>query len=1084
MSSPASGPSFAPEAERLEQVLHMLHCALSSDNALQRQAVSALSEHSVHPEFVLYLAHIFVSPEAAAAPCSSASPTTAHEAVQHIAGLTLKRAIDKGWFSMEQGLREQVGAVLLDALSSPVPFLRGTAANALAAAARAAGIWSIPSLPGHIVSALDYGSDGFAGRGALQAIAMLAEDTAEEWMRGPPPPPGSAAGGVGGEGGGGGEDAGPGPINAIVPLLSAKWMTAPDPADKRLACSAMLEFMHQCGHDLPTEAWGEYMASLAALTSEDSPLVKEVLLRSFAVILVMRFEVVGDAANPMIEYALTALSDEDDLVLKAACEFWRPLLGALGTADSAAHKRTLQDAEKKRIQPPEFQPTCMNILRPYLPSLVLALVARMVWTDEGLADLPPNELEDTGAEDRPEDIRPYLLLEGPGGTKTSTLADGISYSTAAAAEDGPAAAGSGVGGSATGSSRGEDGEGGGAEEEAAQEDGDFAGGVKAYSVREEAARALDSLAIVFPVEVLEHLLPELERRLGLSASSGGGNEDGDEAWRERELVVFALGVVSDGCQEQLEEHLVSLFPYLFSLLKDPCPLVRAVTIWAFGRFSGYVLSQHLDPDRDPSSADELEMMVEGICELLRDSNRRVQQYACKALSELGQECGDQIAEYGEPILLSIIDALPSYRKRSRMLMLDVIGSLTDNLVLSDALSDRINHSPPLADRLLDILMTIFMSCTLASPELLPLLNCFHQFGPSMGADFAPACQPIFEVAMDALTQDLTAALAAVEANEPVHDCRYAAMAFDTVTCIIESIGAPAAAEFLVPGKYDIVSLIVEALPILDPGLQQSIFVLVGTLCEEEQTWALIAAHSPTLAQAAIAAASVWLNEEEEAATVAGTGGKGGGHSSSAGGGLSSSGSSAWLKVANNAVWTLGNMARLVGPGIAEAVPAILPLALSIFKSKFYNPILLANASHLVGQLCSQAAPTVVTLGEGGSTDPGKGMWPVWAPGWLRGLSCMQSRSEREGAVAGLCAAIEAAPDCPEALVTHFAMAFCAALIPPDSDSSSLPSYLVSRVGMILSNYRDALGPAAWQRITSTWTKALVTDVQTVFGVLW
>nr|KJB71390.1 hypothetical protein B456_011G120400 [Gossypium raimondii] len=74
-----------------------------------------------------------------------------------------------------------------------------------------------------------------------------------------------------------------------------------------------------------------------------------------------------------------------------------------------------------------------------------------------------------------------------------------------------------------------------------------------WNLRKCSAAALDVLLNVFGNEILPTLMPIIKAKLAAT---------GDEAWKDREAAVLALGAVGEGCINGLYPHLSEIVVFL------------------------------------------------------------------------------------------------------------------------------------------------------------------------------------------------------------------------------------------------------------------------------------------------------------------------------------------------------------------------------------------------------------------------------------------------------------------------------------------------------------------------------------------
>lgn len=968
--------TFVPDAAHLGQVLQMLQCALAPDTALQKQAQAALTQHSSNPNFVLYLAYIFVRHTAAGLP------------VQHIAGLTLKRAIDTGYKNLSVDIQRQVQLELLQGLAHNEVPIRNTAANAISAAARSSGLASWRDLPQHMCAALDSSSEA-AQQGALLAVSMLAEDTGHEWAD---------------------TDLGR-PIDAIVPRL-LRWMQAPNPRQRLLATQAMYNFAHAAGGDIKSEMYSEYLRVLAALTSETGAAMKECVIKSFGALVLQRWHIAAPFLQPVAQFVLAAMnsSTDDESVVKAACNFWDVLVEALKDADNMLNRAAQREDDPAGTAWPatssDWQRRCvtenLDLLDQFLPVLVPSLLRRMVYSDEDLANLSAHdrgEATATPGGDREEDIRPHIHRA------RGSEAAGDGAASTADADDA------------------DDGEGDGGDRS------DPHAEVKEFTVRQAAAASLEALALDYGQKILSFLLPELQTRLQQS--------NDPSRWRDRELCVLALGCIADGCSEDMAEHLPRMYPYLLHLTKDPMPLVRAISCWALGKYSRWIMEQHLSAD-DAGEGKYLGALIGSLCHCMADANGRVQRSASTAMYCLAEETMEMAAEFAPMMVDTFMHCLQSYGLRNRMHLYDVIGECASNNILSEVFDSDTERTT----KMLNLLMGCYSRLkSNDDPELIPLFECLSHVAPVMGVFFAPACGSIFMRCVQILQTDLVMAQVAMDINEPLPDLTRMCASLDLINAMIEAVGDACSDAVAQSGLAD---LLLKCMQLKDKDVRLSGFILLGDLCDI--AWSCLAPFAEPLAKCALEVIGNYLRQSAIRTEKVNT--------------------------CNNACWALGKMALNVGAPFASAVPAILPLMVSILNRTNSNPILVQNSAWVVGILAENAPAAVIST----PCEQPAGAWPGWCTWWLKAVGHMKDDSEKEQACKGICKVVLTNPAASAPALPYLAMCFAAAFEP------SPPQQLRTTMSQILNQYRSAIPQDQWRGLWNQWNPVLQNKLQSVFGV--
>jgi len=766
-----------PDPYLLRQVLNMLECALTPDSNLQKQANEFLEKNSSNPQFVLYLAHVFVRLKEAPAN------------VRHIAGLTLKTIIDRGYLSLVDGVRNSLRQEILDGLVEERSEIRRAAANCITAIVRIASLSTWSNLPGLIASALS-SSNLMAQNGALEAIVMLAEDTNDQWIY-----PFDAP------------SAGPGSSMQSAPLTLVmqplfQLMVSSEPRTKLLAATAMLHF---ADGDLGKAAFHKYLEVLSILTNDASTQMKCVVIKSLACIVRGAWDVAQPSMNSILSFVVEGVRDRDDDTAKAACEFF----DVFSTSAISQDEVDAQMRERAGEKVP-WQGLNQALLKPHLPLLVQLLVSRMQMTEEDLALMSySNDLGDVA--DRPEDVRPHIRS---GASNAVPKVDG---ETKGINDD---------------------------DDEDEDDDGDDAHGeVKTFTVRQAAARALEMLSQCLNTEVALVVIPELQRLFSI------GNDK--SRWVERELAVLVLGTISDGCVDDLANDLRMLLDLLLSLLKDPYPSVRSISAWAIGRYAKWISDCNAEAVEDNNAQGLiLRVCVESLSAALNDSNRGVQQSTCSALYCFASQASSELSPFADIILFSAMQSLSRYQVRSRISIYDMISHCAGEAVFDEVLGSGDAVSKSRCDAILKELVPRFLLMDPGDPELCPLFECLSYLARPMNAHFGVACREIFPKSFELISLDLNMALSFAVTNPgQTPDLQRAEIGLDMMESML-SLG-PAVVDLLeTPVGAGLIDLVSRCVSLPYSEIRCSGFALIGTLCEVAP-WAKIAPHCEKIVNACV-----------------------------------------------------------------------------------------------------------------------------------------------------------------------------------------------------------------------------------------
>ncbi|KAF1947427.1 ARM repeat-containing protein [Clathrospora elynae] len=426
-------------------------------------------------------------------------------------------------------------------------------------------------------------------------------------------------------------------------------------------------------------------------------------------------------------------------------------------------------------------------LGPYLPKIVPVLLASMVYSDDEILRLEGEE-EDYEVEDREQDIKPTFASSKAGrlttnaNGETTTNANGTTVPSAESIDDDLS-----------------DGEIDGDEDD----EDEFGDPEDQWNLRKCSAAALDVLASVFHEAVFQATLPYLTDNLNHAE------------WANRESAVLALGAIADGCMTVVEPHLPMLTPYLITLLQDPKPVVRQITCWSLGRYSGW--ASHLPK----SEKDKFFVPVmEGILVKMLDGNKRVQEAAASAFANLEEKANTELTEYCAVIVRQFVQCFAMYKDRNMFILYDCVQTLAEHV------------GPALArEELVTILMPALLQrwnkVSDQSREMFPLLECLSYVATALGDMFTPYAAGIFARCIKIIHRNLEDGAMAAEINgfEPP-DKDFLVTSLDLLSAIIQALADANSAQ-LVAGAPTFFQLLAVCMRDQNNDVRQSAYALLG-----------------------------------------------------------------------------------------------------------------------------------------------------------------------------------------------------------------------------------------------------------------
>ncbi|OII73776.1 karyopherin beta 2 [Cryptosporidium ubiquitum] len=198
------------------------------------------------------------------------------------------------------------------------------------------------------------------------------------------------------------------------------------------------------------------------------------------------------------------------------------------------------DSYNLRLESLEFWPSYLrnekgiNILRPFLPRLLICLLKNSIFTDFDYIEMDPSHFEDK-TEDDLHSIGPRFHQ-----------------------------------GRANHSEPNED-------------EVELGAWGNQWTVRKASALALDHISVIYGDEILGELLPKIEATLQ------------DPNWEKQESAILVLGAIARGCIKGLSPFLPRVLSFLVKLTSDSKPLIRSISCWCISRFTPWLALQQGQP---------------------------------------------------------------------------------------------------------------------------------------------------------------------------------------------------------------------------------------------------------------------------------------------------------------------------------------------------------------------------------------------------------------------------------------------------------------------------------------------------------
>ncbi|KAJ7545352.1 hypothetical protein O6H91_09G116500 [Diphasiastrum complanatum] len=528
-----------------------------------------------------------------------------------------------------------------------------------------------------------------------------------------------------------------------------------------------------------------------------------------------------------------------------------------------------------------------EMLREFLPCLIPVLLSNMTYADDD--DTLLDAEDDDNEPDRDKDIKPRF--------HQSRLHGGVD---------------------------------GGEEDE---DGGDI---VNSWNLRKCSAAGLDNLSIFYGDEILLILMPLVQAKLSNSS---------DEAWKEREAAVLALGAIAEGCMQGLLPHMSQIVAFLVPLLEDQRPLIRSITCWTLSRYSKWIVQAAGHPDGQA----QFDNVLTGLLRRILDSNKRVQEAACSAFATLEEEAAEELAPRLEPILRHLMYAFGKYQRKNLRILYDAIGTL------ADAVGGQLNEVKYL-EILMPPLINKWQHLPDSDKDLFPLLECLTSIAQALGSGFAQYAEPVYLRCINLIRIQEVAKADPGRAGV-AYDKEFIVCSLDLLSGLAEGLGS--SIENLV-SRSDLRDLLLQCCGDEAPDVRQSALALLGDLAKA------CAFHlEPRLADFLSLAAKQLGSEVKDN-----------------------------VSVANNACWAIGEIAVKIGKDISPIVMSVLSCLVPILSNaQGLNRSLLENSAITLGRL-GWVCPDIVAPHMDHFMKP-----------WCSALRTIRDDVEKEDAFRGLCAMV-------------------------------------------------------------------------------
>lgn len=550
------------------------------------------------------------------------------------------------------------------------------------------------------------------------------------------------------------------PLSFLFPKL-LQFTASPLPKVRADALSSINLFIQDKPQAVLTNL-DALLQQLFRLAGDSSEEVRKHVCRSFVHIADIAPQKIVPHMEGLVDYMVTQQRNVEnaDLALDAA-EFWL----------------CVGEDEKMR-----------DHLGPYLPKIVPVLLESMVYGEDDILRLE-GEKEDAELEDSEQDIKPTfatsktarLTTNTNGGEATSANGNTVPSSTGADDDD---------------LSDGE-------VDDFDDDDDSIGDPEEQWNLRKCSAAALDVLASVFHEPVFQATLPYLTENLSHAE------------WPNREAAVLALGAIAEGCMSVVEPHLPMLTPYMITLLQDPEPVVRQITCWSLGRYSGW--ASHLDEN---GKSQFFVPMMDGILQRMLDNNKRVQEAAASAFANLEEKANKQLEAYCSIIVRQFVQCFAKYKDRNMFILYDCVQTLAEHVGPALAQDD-------LVSMLMPALINRWNKVSDQSREMFPLLECLSYVATALGFAFERYAPGIFTRCVNIIHRNLEETmLAGSNPALDVPDKDFLITSLDLVSAIIQALDLPSSAQ-LVARAQNFFDLLALCMKDSNNDVRQSAYALLG-----------------------------------------------------------------------------------------------------------------------------------------------------------------------------------------------------------------------------------------------------------------
>ena len=431
------------------------------------------------------------------------------------------------------------------------------------------------------------------------------------------------------------------PMNHLVPLF-LKYAVADNAEIRAMSLEALCSFVADNPDDVPTAVRTNldgFLAVLGRLASDPEPKVKRLVCSA----LYYLFD--GLAADltaqlPSIcEFMLSSVSSPDAECVMTSLDFFTLLSTVEWDADGSSPQ---SDVNASVVM-------SLNLV----PRLLPLLVNHTVYSAEERIDLK-------------EENRKAELQAARGGAQAGSAGNQQPTFYKTRHKQGGGGGGGGGGGDSDDSDSDSDGEGGEPDYE--------------WTKRRAASAAIDALASLCGQDQGPLTSAFVAAFLPLMQSGLSSPDD----WH-KEAAIHCFGICGlEGIGQNIEGNLTALYPYLMSVLTQPClPQLKSTACWTLSRYRSWIVNQESSPGGDPSTSSSQQqqpLLFGHIANLLGASQTcypRVQEAAIISFNRIVEKSGDKIVPILTPIYQNLAISLAAFDNRSLGAVYDGLATLAD-----------------------------------------------------------------------------------------------------------------------------------------------------------------------------------------------------------------------------------------------------------------------------------------------------------------------------------------------------------------------------------------------------------------------